>query len=434
MVTNVNNAVAGISQGTTVAGSSQATNSQQTGTPTNTQRAGTPTNIYNPVPVANTTAVTRIPRTHTSPTIIQMLKNLSLTNILKQNKKIEAENEARTLLTFQNHVDPVTYPVAGSETASLITIDPEDLNRLKSLFDTEGCVSVPLPFFLNKNLRIIIDEAATLPTMKSNPLPGETKGISILDIGKLADRFGHELSITCSQWTEAAENMYNFQKQRDKDGASGQHASWYDSHFNFFHEQRKRDELYDAWKHIELEYRKEHRSSYEVFVLEEYVSGFKTCAESAKLRAEMQEIIASKFPSGSRDGGYHSTKNSIKSPACRPFDRQNTQSFQPGSGRSPPSPSTCLICAERGHSSNLHLDSVTAPKFADGKATWAKCTSRGLVTPDNKSLCVNWNVRGDRSLPCTGHTKDEQAHLCSFCGSKAHNAFSWTCRPSPSHN
>ncbi|KAF8165998.1 hypothetical protein B0H34DRAFT_634299, partial [Crassisporium funariophilum] len=303
-----------------------------------------------------------VPRTHTSPTIIQMLKTLSLTNILKQNKKIEAKNEARTLLTFQNHVDPVTYPVAGSETASLITIDSEDLNRLKvpsffltvcdyiysslakwiadeeiekskrksdnkptaeelcaskrqcmdgsvqvkkllgtaapiqfpqSLFDTEGCVSVPLPFFLNKNLRIMIDEAATLPTMKLNPLPGKTKGISILDIGKLANRFGHELSITCSQWTEAAENMYNFQKQRDKAGASGQHALWYNSHFNFFHEQRKRDELYDAWKHIELEYRKEHRSSYNVFALEEYVAGFKTCAESAKLRAEMQELIAS---------------------------------------------------------------------------------------------------------------------------------------------
>ncbi|KAF8162558.1 hypothetical protein B0H34DRAFT_805262 [Crassisporium funariophilum] len=70
----------------------------------------------------------------------------------------------------------------------------------------------------------------------------------VLDIGKLADRFGHELSITCSQWTKAAENMYNFQK-------------------------RKRDELYDAWKHIELEYRKEHRSSYDVFALEEYVAG-----------------------------------------------------------------------------------------------------------------------------------------------------------------
>jgi len=51
----------------------------------------------------------------------------------------------------------------------------------QTLFDTENCVSVPLPFFLNKNLRYITDKAATLPTIKSNPLAGDTKGINIID-------------------------------------------------------------------------------------------------------------------------------------------------------------------------------------------------------------------------------------------------------------
>ncbi|KAF8961793.1 hypothetical protein BDZ97DRAFT_1637618, partial [Flammula alnicola] len=73
----------------------------------------------------------RAPRTHTSPIIIQMLKSLSLTNILQKNKKIEAENEARSLKTFNHTLDPVAHPDTGSETASLITIDPDDLNRLK---------------------------------------------------------------------------------------------------------------------------------------------------------------------------------------------------------------------------------------------------------------------------------------------------------------
>jgi len=41
-----------------------------------------------------------------------------------------------------------------------------------------------LSILLNKNLRILIDEASTLPTIKSNPLPGESKGIYILDIDK----------------------------------------------------------------------------------------------------------------------------------------------------------------------------------------------------------------------------------------------------------
>ncbi|KAF8164756.1 hypothetical protein B0H34DRAFT_639839, partial [Crassisporium funariophilum] len=130
----------------------------------------------------------------------------------------------------------------------------------QSLFDTEGCVLVPLPFFLNKNLRIMIDKAATLLTIKSNPLPGKTKGISIFDIGKLTDHFGKELLLTCSQWTKAAENMFTFQGQHDKAGNKGQHAQWYESHLNFFHNPRKRDRLYNAWKSVELELRQEHQS------------------------------------------------------------------------------------------------------------------------------------------------------------------------------
>ncbi|EDR15531.1 uncharacterized protein LACBIDRAFT_321435 [Laccaria bicolor S238N-H82] len=189
----------------------------------------------------------RVPRTHTLPTIIQLLKNLSLPNILQKNKNIEADNDARSAKTLNHALDPAGHPELGSEVASLITIDPEDLARLRipsffasirehvynslarrladdelkekeekkrkdddvsaeslrlskrrcmdgtnhvervvgepipiefpqSLYDTEICVAVPLPFFLTRNLRSLIDEASTLPTVKSNPAPGETKG------------------------------------------------------------------------------------------------------------------------------------------------------------------------------------------------------------------------------------------------------------------
>ena len=72
-----------------------------------------------------------VPHTHTSPTIIQLLKSLSLSNILQWNKKIEAENDARSAKTLNNALDPVTHPQPGSEVASLITIDPEDLAWLR---------------------------------------------------------------------------------------------------------------------------------------------------------------------------------------------------------------------------------------------------------------------------------------------------------------
>ena len=175
-----------------------------------------------------------IPRTHTSPQIIQLLKNLSLSNILQRNKKIEAENDARSAKTLNNALDPATHSQPGSEAASLITIDPKDLTRLRapsffasirdfvynslarhlaneelkekedkkwedddtlvedvriskrccmdgsnhvervvgepipiefpqSLYDTEICVAVPLPFFLTRNLQSLVDRHQHFP-------------------------------------------------------------------------------------------------------------------------------------------------------------------------------------------------------------------------------------------------------------------------------
>jgi len=73
----------------------------------------------------------RQPRTHTSPTIIQMLKGLSLASKLQRNKKIEAENDNRAAKSLDHEQDPEAHPEPRSETVSLITIDPKDLNRLK---------------------------------------------------------------------------------------------------------------------------------------------------------------------------------------------------------------------------------------------------------------------------------------------------------------
>jgi len=67
------------------------------------------------------------PCTHTSLGIIQLLKSLSLSNILQRNKKIEADNDARSAKTLNNALDPAGHPQPGSEVASLITVDPKDL-------------------------------------------------------------------------------------------------------------------------------------------------------------------------------------------------------------------------------------------------------------------------------------------------------------------
>jgi len=66
----------------------------------------------------------------------------------------------------------------GSQLVPCVIGVPADIIFPQILFDTEGCVPLPLPFFLHKNLHYIIDNAAMLPTVKSNPLDGATKGLT----------------------------------------------------------------------------------------------------------------------------------------------------------------------------------------------------------------------------------------------------------------
>ena len=68
---------------------------------------------------------------HTSATVINLLKNMSLTAILQKNKQIEAENVTRSLKNLEHAHNPKAHPAPRSEMASLITIEEEDLNCLK---------------------------------------------------------------------------------------------------------------------------------------------------------------------------------------------------------------------------------------------------------------------------------------------------------------
>ncbi|PPQ75309.1 hypothetical protein CVT25_004776 [Psilocybe cyanescens] len=116
---------------------------------------------------------------------------------------------------------------------------PTPLEHPQILYDTKAHIMTPISFYLNKNFQTITEEAATLPMVKANPLPGESKSMYILDVGKLTDRFGSDGTLTCSQWMEAAENNFRFQQKRDKDGDKGLHSRWYKHHFGFFSEQIK---------------------------------------------------------------------------------------------------------------------------------------------------------------------------------------------------
>jgi len=86
--------------------------------------------------------------------------------------------------------------------------------------------------------------AATLPTIKSNPLPGKTKGTVILNVDKLSLKLGREKELTCSQWTEATFNYFWFQQEHNSEGDGGTFLTRWDQHFTFFHTQIDKDKHY----------------------------------------------------------------------------------------------------------------------------------------------------------------------------------------------
>jgi hypothetical protein len=87
--------------------------------------------------------------------------------------------------------------------------------------------------------------------------------------------------------------MWSFQISRDKLGSEGDHATWFEKHFNFFNMLNKRDELYDAWKVMELEFRQDHRSRHLKFSATDYDKALGLTEESHKLRKEFHEFVNS---------------------------------------------------------------------------------------------------------------------------------------------
>jgi len=445
----------------------------------------------------------RVRRTHTDDLASSYLSELTLYDKLSMNKEIEEKNKERRLKKLKNIQDPVAYPDPGSETASLITIDEEEIDDLKdqSMFNkllsilptsliqrinretrhekeekekrkrddnsksssddtpsreikrrcmdgdraaerivgfqnpidfseimymTDNHTALPLPFFRNKNIRYIIDCGATLPTVKSNPREGESKGYYILDITKLTNIFGAELTIDFGQWHEAANNCYRFQRSRDKNGESGSFALWWSQHFEFFNNQEDKIEMYDAWKSLELRLRQEYRTQPTRFNANYYVAQYEMCKSEHRMRLEWHQTF-SKQPNARDDNpregsGYRGGRsNSSRSRGG------STSSFPAGSRRSS-LPVCCILCGEKGHPVSRHYNGTTPTKGSDGKPIWAKIANAILCNPEGQSICINFNVMGSRGCYLT---KCERAHVCSFCGSKQHHAFSWMCRTRP---
>jgi hypothetical protein len=297
--------------------------------------------------------------------------------------------------------------------------NPIDFSEI--MYTTDNHIALPLPFFQNKHLRYIIDHGATLPTIKSNPKEGESKGAHILDVAKLTTNFGAETTLDFGQWNEAAGNCYRFQMSRDRNGDSGSYAYWWSQHFEFFNKQEDKIEMYDAWKLLELRLRREYRTQPTIHDANYYATQYELCKSEYRSEKRLKEMFSRNYrPTNNytRDDGRSNKNNSY-------HPRGSSTSSFPPSNRRTALPVCCILCGEKGHPVGQHYNGNVPTKGSDGKSVWAKVIKGQLCTPDGQGLCINHNVRSC-TLP-----KCERAHVCSFCGSKNHNAFSWSCRSRP---
>ncbi|KAF8815513.1 hypothetical protein BYT27DRAFT_7193533 [Phlegmacium glaucopus] len=91
----------------------------------------------------------------------------------------------------------------------------EDTSDPQTVFDTELCIAVPLPFLLNKNLQIITDKDCHSPYLATRPQSGRAPGSSSHQHSQ-----GHGADLIITHWDNDAPNSPLPRKQ----GACGRVA------------------------------------------------------------------------------------------------------------------------------------------------------------------------------------------------------------------
>ena len=358
--------------------------------------------------------------------ILQKLSALRISD--RDKRKRDAENIDAT--DADEARDLKRRTMSGAVLVSRCADHPIETNFPEIMFTTEDKVAFPLSFFTHQSLQYILDYTALLPTRKIHG--GDAKSCTIIDVDKLAQTLGGELSLNYGQFMEAAYQMLHFQALRDKDALCTNDLniprvalSWTDTwrkHFAFFENQPDAERYYDDWKHMEFELRQERRRHNFAYDPEHYKLKYAMAKNNAMQRedfAKRESKLLSQFESRFR--AFSSTPSSLPSRSIqRPFPEAGPRSLS-ASG-------SCILCADKDHLLPYHPREKT--KFTDGKSLWAKVDADGkLRSPDGQEICIRFNISG-RSA-CSGprkHSPQNRVHVCSFCGDKSHHALSWTCR------
>ena len=93
----------------------------------------------------------------------------------------------------------------GANLVSRSANHPLKTNFPEIMFTMEDKVVLPLSFFTHQSLQYILDYTALLPTWKIHG--GDAKSCTIIDVDKLTQTLGAELSLNYGQFMEAAYQM-----------------------------------------------------------------------------------------------------------------------------------------------------------------------------------------------------------------------------------
>jgi hypothetical protein len=283
-------------------------------------------------------------------------------------------------------------------------------------------VYIPLSLFTSPNLEILNSSHATVLMRKTNPIVQGGKEPRILDSEAFESAHGRELDLDRGQFTEAARNYVTFLELVH--GADSEIVQRWHSHFGFFERAEHAQENFPAIRATDVALRKMY--STQPFVFDPPLYSRELDVAIQKLRmTELEARVASASSSrgsaaaaaGAGARGGRGARGGARGAAPPPF--------QGGAGGAAPAP-VCLVCARRGH---LWKD-CTATQFEDNGALFCSVRAPDIrAVQSGQTLCRAWNAKG-ASANCS-HEAALRAHACSYCGSRDHHAFAWSCRRNP---
>ncbi|KZT24170.1 hypothetical protein NEOLEDRAFT_444202 [Neolentinus lepideus HHB14362 ss-1] len=276
---------------------------------------------------------------------------------------------------------------------------------------------LPISLFIFDELNRFMVGADLMPKRKLD------NKMRILDLSAID--LTDEHSLTTGQWREAVDNYIRFCKLV---GAEDFVQRWQE-HFNWFIRLPAFEKQWPSIRETDIALRRQYRTR--PFQFNPAAYQMKHLEISELIRKGALQTTPSR-PSGrqgqpSRGGPSHAGD-------AQPMGRARGGGAGPAQGRAPfrmggggdPSASICLICSRRGHL----VPGCTSGQFPGGGQVFAEARNGSLFARGrDEEICRRWNVAGTQTCRQTDHPA--RRHICSFCGSGDHHAFSWSCKPKP---